>query len=144
MKNRGLTRTRLRIALVALLLALAAPIVVLVLQAQQQMRREAFYQYRGMADELGQRIDAALRRAIADEQARSVDDYRFALGTLATSNVLQRSPLERFPPQSPLPGVAGYFQIDADGVLDAVAAGRRRAVAVGPRGERGARTRGRA
>lgn len=110
----GFTRTRLRVAVAALFLALAAPVVVLVAQAQRQMRFETFDTYRRMADELARRIDASLTRAIDDEQARGYDDYRF---TRAASNALRQSPLAQFPAVSTLPGVAGYFQIDADGTF---------------------------
>ncbi|MDC8014530.1 sensor histidine kinase [Tahibacter soli] len=110
----GFTRTRLRAVVAALFFALAVPVVVLVAQAQRQMRFEAFDTYRRMADELARRIDASLARAIDEEQSRGYDDYGYALGGL-TSNATRLSPLARFPAASALPGVAGYYQIDADG-----------------------------
>jgi signal transduction histidine kinase len=112
--NRDLVR--LRIAVAALFLALAVPVVVLALEARRQARWETFDTHRRAADEIGRRIDATLARAVADEAARGIDDYVFASRSSAT-NVPQTSPLSRFPATSPVPGLVGYFQIDADGVF---------------------------
>jgi len=100
-----------------LFIALATPTVVLLVQTQRQIKFESFYQYRTLADELGLRIDAELQRLIAAEEARGYGDYRFVVvaGDPATSNFVQRSPLARFPVQSEIPGVIGYFQVGADG-----------------------------
>src|SRR5262249_47497951 len=86
-------------------------------QTQRQIKFEAFHQYSTLADELGLRIDAELQRLIAAEEARAYGDYRFIVvaGDPATSNFLQRSPLARFPVQSEIPGLIGYFQVAADG-----------------------------
>src|SRR5258708_23366786 len=114
---RTLSRARLATMLGLLFLALAAPTVVLLVQTQRQIKFESFHQYRTLADELGLRIDAALQRLIAGEEARGYADYRFVVvaGDPATSNFVQRSPLARFPVQSTIPGVIGYFQVGADG-----------------------------
>jgi signal transduction histidine kinase len=114
---RSISRARLATLLGLLFIALAAPTVVLLVQTQRQIKFESFYQYRTLADELGLRIDAELQRLIATEEARGYADYRFVVvaGNPATSNFLQRSPLARFPVQSEIPGVIGYFQVGADG-----------------------------
>lgn len=113
----SVSRARLATMLGLLFLALAAPTVVLLVQTQRQIKFESFYQYRTLADELGLRIDAELQRMIAAEEARGYADYRFIVvaGDPATSNFLQRSPLARFPVQSEIPGVIGYFQVGAEG-----------------------------
>jgi two-component system, OmpR family, phosphate regulon sensor histidine kinase PhoR len=115
--NQGLTPGRLRLYLALLFLALAAPSVMLIRHTQAQLKWEAFHHYRVLAVELGRRIDADLRRMIDAEEARGYADYAFVMiaGDPNTSNVLQRSPLARYPVQSALPGVVGYFQVDADG-----------------------------
>jgi signal transduction histidine kinase len=115
--TRSFSRARLATMLGLLFVALAAPTLVLLVQTQRQIKFESFYQYRTLADELGLRIDAELQRLIAAEEARGYGDYRFVVvaGDPATSNFVQRSPLARFPVQSEIPGVIGYFQVGADG-----------------------------
>lgn len=110
-------RARLAALLVLLFVLLAAPSAVLLVQTQRQIEFEAFHQYRTLADELGLRIDAELQRLVAAEEARGYADYRFVVvaGDPATSTVLQRSPLARYPVRADLPGVVGYFQVAADG-----------------------------
>lgn len=116
MAARG-TRARLAGLLGLLFLLLAAPSAVLLVQTRHQIKFEAFHQYRTLADELGLRIDAELQRLIAAEEARGYADYRFVVvaGDPATSTVLQRSPLARYPVHADIPGVVGYFQVAADG-----------------------------
>ncbi len=121
-RGRRVTRQRLRWTLGLLLLALAVPSVVLVVQTQRQLKWEAFHQSRQLAMELAERIDARLRQLIATEDARAYVDYQFltvAGGNLAADPgqmaVLQRSPLAQFPVRSELPGLLGWFQIDAAG-----------------------------
>jgi signal transduction histidine kinase len=118
-RRRRFGTRQLAFVLVLLFLALALPSAVLVAQALTQIRWEAYHQYRLLADELATRIDGDLRRAIATEEARSGDDYRFLVVTdgAANATALQRSPLARLPVESPVPGVIGYFQVDADGTL---------------------------
>lgn len=110
-------RGRLAALLGVLFLLLAAPSAVLLYQTQRQIRFEAFHQYRTLADELGLRVDAELQRLVAAEESRGYADYRFVVvaGDPKTSNFIQRSPLARYPVQSDLPGVVGYFQVAADG-----------------------------
>jgi two-component system, OmpR family, phosphate regulon sensor histidine kinase PhoR len=113
----GLTPGRLRLFLALLFLALAVPSVMLIRHTQAQLKWEAFHHYRVLAVELGRRIDAELRRMIDAEEARGYADYAFVViaGDPNTSRLMQRSPLARYPVQSVLPGVIGYFQVDADG-----------------------------
>lgn len=110
---------RLRLFLALLFVALMVPSAVLIDQTRHQLKWETFHQYRALADELGRRIDAAVQRMIDAEEARGYADYGFVVlaGDLNTSKLLQRSPLARYPVQSALPGVVGYFQIDADGAF---------------------------
>jgi len=114
---RRLTPARLRLFLGLLWLAVTLPTVVLVVQTYRQMKWEAYYQYRSLADELAQRIDGQLQRLISREEARGYADYRFLVvsGDPARSNYVQRSPLAEFPVRSDIPGLLGYFQVDAEG-----------------------------
>jgi signal transduction histidine kinase len=108
----------LRVLFAAFFLALAVPAGVLVAQAYGQLKWEAFRGTQLAAEELAARIDAALRAAIAVEDARSFGDWSFlVVEGDAAANFVQRSPLSVFPVTSAVPGVLGYFQVDAAGKL---------------------------
>ncbi len=112
----GLDRTRLRNLLVVFFLALSAPTAVLVWQAYSQLKWEAFHQYRGIAEELTQRIDARLNEMVEVADARSFADYTFlVVSGDPSAKFVQRSPLSAYPVVAHWPGVLGYFQVDADG-----------------------------
>ena len=104
--------------LAAFFLALAVPAAVLIAQAYSQLKWQAFRSTQVAAEELAARIDATLRAAIAAEDARSFGDYSFlVVEGDAAANFVQRSPLSAFPVASAVPGVLGYFQVDAAGKL---------------------------
>ena len=115
--HRGLDPARLRLFLGLLFLALAVPTAVLIAQMQRQIKWESLHQYRTLAEELGARIDATLQRMVSMEEARAYADYRFVVvaGDPAVSNFMQRSPLAAYPVEAAIPGLLGYFEIDADG-----------------------------
>ena len=99
-------------------LALAMPAALLVAQAYSQLKWEALRTTQLAAEELAARIDAQLKTAIAGEDARPFGDYSFLVVTGdAAANFVQRSPLSAFPVASGVPGVLGYFQLDAAGKL---------------------------
>ncbi|MCI0517841.1 MAG: HAMP domain-containing histidine kinase, partial [Woeseiaceae bacterium] len=107
---------RLRLLILLLFIALAVPTGALIWQAFGQLKWEAFYQHRGLAEELTARIDADLGERIRATEARSFDDFSFlVLSGDPAANFLQRSPLSEYPVPQDLPGVIGYFQVDADG-----------------------------
>ena len=102
----------------AFFLALAVPAALLVAQAYGQLKWEALRTTQLAAEELAARIDAQLTTAIATEDARSFGDYSFlVVAGDAAANFVQRSPLSAFPVTSGVPGVLGYFQVDAAGKL---------------------------
>jgi signal transduction histidine kinase len=108
----------LRWLFAAFFLALAVPAALLVAQAYGQLKWEALRTTQLAAEELAARVDAQLRTAIAAEDARSFGDYSFLVVTGdAAANFVQRSPLSAFPVASGVPGVLGYFQVDAAGKL---------------------------
>ena len=114
----GLDRRRLRWTLAVFFVALAAPTVLLVQQAFSQLKWEAFHQHRALAEELAARIDAQLASLVRAEEARSFADYAFlTVSGDASAGVLQRSPLSAWPVPAAIPGLMGYFQVDADGRL---------------------------
>ncbi len=115
---KGLDKRRLRNLLLLFFLALAVPTAVLVWQAYSQLKWEAFHQHRGVAEELTRRIDTRLNDMINTADARSFADYTFlVVSGDPSANFVQRSPLSAYPVTGDLPGVLGYFQVDADGVF---------------------------
>lgn len=114
----GLDRRRLRLWLVVFFLALALPTALLIRQAYGQLKWEAFHHYRGLAEELAARVDGRFIELINAEEARSFTDYSFlVVAGDPAANFLQRSPLSAFPVSTAVPGLIGYFQVDADGRL---------------------------
>ena len=113
-----MSRGRLSLLILGFFLALALPTSVLVYQAYGQLKWEAFYQHQRLARELTLRIDAGFRDLIEREENRPISDYEFLnVAGSGPSALLQRSPLSEFPPESGLPGLLGYFQVDAGGRL---------------------------
>ena len=108
----------LKLVLAAFFVALAVPAAALIAQAYSQLKYQAFRSTQVVAEELAARIDATLRAAIAAEDARSFGAYSFlVVEGDAAANFVQRSPLSQFPVASAVPGVLGYFQVDAAGRL---------------------------
>ncbi|HEY3516666.1 MAG TPA: sensor histidine kinase, partial [Gammaproteobacteria bacterium] len=108
----------LAIVLAGFFLALAVPAGVLIAQAYDQLKWQAFRGTQVTAEELAARIDAQLRATMRAEDARSFGDYSFlVVEGDAAANFVQRSPLSAFPVESALPGVLGWFQVDAAGNL---------------------------
>jgi len=113
-----MTQRRLVISLLVFFLALALPSSLLVYQAYGQLKWEAFYQHQRLARELTLRIDSGFRDLIEREEKRPISDYEF-LNVAGSDKTpfLQRSPLSAFPPQTDIPGLVGYFQVDPSGQL---------------------------
>jgi signal transduction histidine kinase len=113
-----MTQRRLTLLLVLFFVALALPTSILVYQAYGQLKWEAFYQHQQLARELTLRIDGGFRDLIAREENRPISDYEF-LNVTGTEGAafLQRSPLSEFPLEPEVPGLLGYFQVDATGQL---------------------------
>jgi signal transduction histidine kinase len=111
-------RRRLRWLLGAFFLALAVPAFVLVQEAFKQLDLDAFRRQQLLAEEFAQRVDQGIAQSVRSEDARGFADYGFLIvAGDPQANFLQPSPLAAFPVQSAVPGVLGYFQIDAAGVL---------------------------
>jgi signal transduction histidine kinase len=114
----GLNRQRLRLGLLAFFLALAVPSAVLVYQAFGRLAWEAFHQQQVLAEELARRIDARLAAMVDAESGRGFADYGFlVVEGDPEAGYLQRSPLSAYPPRTDVPGLIGYFQVDAQGVF---------------------------
>jgi signal transduction histidine kinase len=114
----GLDKKRLRRWLTVFFLALAIPTAILIYQAYSQLKWEAFHQNRLLADELVTRIDNRLIEQLYQEENRSFSDYSFlVVAGDPAANFVQRSPLSKYPVNSGIPGLIGYFQVDADGAF---------------------------
>jgi len=100
--------------LTVLFLALAIPTGAVIWQAYDQLKWEAWYQYRNQAEELTNRIDLAIGQRVEVAEARNFMDFSFINAT-SGANVLSRSPLSAVPVLQELPGVIGYFQVDPGG-----------------------------
>ena len=113
-----MTQRRLTLLLVLFFVALALPTSILVYQAYGQLKWETFYQHQRLARELTLRIDGGFRDLIEREENRPISDYEF-LNVSGTESAafLQRSPLSQFPLEVEVPGLLGYFQVDAAGRL---------------------------
>ncbi len=115
---KGLDKQRLRWWLLFFFLSLAIPTAVLIQQSYSRLKWETFHQHQLMAGELTQRINHHLIRLINTEEQRPFTDYSFLnVAGAPTANFLQRSPLSRYPVQAEIPGLIGYFQVDAAGRL---------------------------
>jgi len=112
----GWTQRRLRLTMLLFFAALGLPTAALILQAYSQLKWEAFYQHRLLAEEMVGRIDQRLAELIETESARAFTDYTFLnVAGDGNTNFLQRSPLAEYPVDSSVPGVVGYFQVDQTG-----------------------------
>ena len=100
----SIDRRKLRWILGLFLFALVIPTAVLIYQAYGQLKWEAFYQHRVLAEEFADRIDVHLRGIVATEEARSVTDYGFLIVQGEPSaNFIQRSPLANLPAADAIP-----------------------------------------
>ncbi len=109
---------KLRGLLIVFFAALAVPTVVLIYQSYNQLKWEAFHQHRVMAEELAGRVDDQAVALIGSEEARSFADYSFLIvAGDPSANFVQPSPLSAYPVASSVPGLLGYFQVDAEGAF---------------------------
>jgi signal transduction histidine kinase len=110
------TTARLRLIFALFFVVLAVPTLVLVRQAFSQLELDSFRQHQLLAEGLAANFDSTLRQAVQAENARSFGDYSFVLPVgAAQANSVQRSQLSAFPVVASMPGLLGYFQVDADG-----------------------------
>lgn len=106
-------RRRLTWVLGSVFAALMAASAVLIVQSLDRLRFEAFHGQRVLAEEVVARVNAELIRVVTPEDARPPTDYDFLV--VSGDRYVQRSPLSRLNPETILPGVVGFFQVDADG-----------------------------
>jgi len=116
--TRGQATRRLRLLLCASLLCMALPLTLLLSRVYQYLAQEVFYQYRSAAEEVVKQVNQRLADILQGEELRPFDEYSFLKVTanpLFKNSAIVASPLSELPPQSAIPGVIGYFQINPDG-----------------------------
>ncbi len=114
----GWDRKRLRRWLALFFLALVIPTVILIHQAYSELKWGTFHQYQLQAEELAARINEHFMQLVTKEEARPFTDYAFLnIAGDPSASFLQRSPLSAYPVTSAIPGLIGYFQVDAQGAF---------------------------
>jgi two-component system phosphate regulon sensor histidine kinase PhoR len=115
MADRQLRRAqrRLRFWLAGFFIALALPSALLVHRALDQLQWQAFHGEQTRARALAAEIDRRLQERLSVLDGRPFEDFRFAVRE--TDGTLRRSPLSDPGLAQALPGVMGYFQVDARG-----------------------------
>jgi signal transduction histidine kinase len=119
--TRGQATRRLRLLLCASLLCVALPLTLLLSRVYQNLAQEVFYQYRAAAEEAVKQVNQRLADILQWEELRPFDEYSFLKVTanpLFKNSAIIASPLSELPPQSAVPGVIGYFQINPDGSVN--------------------------
>jgi signal transduction histidine kinase len=119
--TRGQATRRLRLLLCASLLCVALPLTLLLSRVYQYLAQEVFYQYRSAAEEVVKQVNQRLADILQGEELRPFDEYSFLKVTanpLFKNSAIIASPLSELPPQSAVPGVIGYFQINPDGTFN--------------------------
>ncbi len=110
--------SRLRKLMWVYFIAMALPTAVLIYKSYDQLKWEAFYQHRQLAEEFSKRIDQTFNEIVLQEESRSFGDYAYTLvGGNNEVNYFERSPLSSYPVTTDTPGIVGYFQIDAEGAF---------------------------
>lgn len=113
----GNAQRNLTLGVLMLALCIGAPVGLLIRHVYSQLRMEAYLQLKVDAEDLASKIDQRCQEIITAEEGRGFDEFSFlnVVGSNKNNGFLQRSPLSRFPVESRVPGIIGYFQLDPDG-----------------------------
>lgn len=122
MKQENKKKKHLRYITCLFIAIVAVALFILVQYTFTQLQWEQFHQNRLQAEALSLRLDKNLQEIIDEEEQRAIDDYRFLSLANSADNVsknkgsafFQRSSLSQLPLQSKVPGIIGYFQLDAN------------------------------
>ncbi|MBK8972647.1 MAG: HAMP domain-containing histidine kinase [Hahellaceae bacterium] len=114
----GFSVGRLRILLITLYSLLLIPSALLFWQALQQIEWDVFLTYQEKARTNLKTIDEPLQQWIERENRRSAEDYQFARAIRGSNApvIYVPGPLSTFP-NADIPGLMGYFEVDAQGNL---------------------------
>jgi len=113
-------KRRLFCWLLAFFIAIAVPVYFLLHKVYSQLENENWYRQRNQAELLVERIEQQLLDKLQVEQDRPIAEYSFfnvLENRLLQSSTLNFSPLSELPPESEIPGLVGYFQIDSNGIF---------------------------
>lgn len=114
----ALDKRKLKRWILLFFFALAIPTAFLVQQSYSRLKWETFHQHQLLANELASRINGEFSRLINVEELRPFTDYSFLnVAGDPKANLLQRSPLSKFPIESEITGIIGFFQVNNDGEL---------------------------
>lgn len=111
-------RNTLAMTLFMFLIVLLIPLGVLFHQTKVQIKQAIFLEYSSEAQDIVARIEEKIFSYLESEEERPFDDYGFlnvSENSLWVGKGVAFSPLSRIPPQSKVPGVIGYFQVNPDG-----------------------------
>jgi two-component system, OmpR family, phosphate regulon sensor histidine kinase PhoR len=111
-------KQRLRRMLGIFFVCLIVPLYFLVVMARQKIESDEFIQNRADAEDLLRRVNQHVQELLTTEDKRPFGDYGFvniAANALLNQQRIGFSPLAELPPQSSIPGIIGYFQVDPDG-----------------------------
>ncbi len=104
--------------LLAFGIAISVPVYFLLDKVYSQLENEAWYRQRNQAENLVRRIEQQLLNKLNAEQARPIAEYSFfnvLENPLLQSTMVNFSPLADLSPNTDIPGLIGYFQINPDG-----------------------------
>ena len=111
-------RKRLWFVIFAFVAIVMVSLIILVRYTLTQLEWERFHQHRLQAEAIAQRLNTNLQSIIDIEEQRAIGEYRFIYTAPNINDKDQtlslRSDLSILPLQSQVPGIMGYFQIDAD------------------------------
>lgn len=113
-------RKRLRKMVLVFFLLVALPLATLIFISLDRLNDEAFLQQRFNAQQTSATIGANLARIIEQEESRPSDQYSYLIVTPGIGSLrpnVQVSPLAQNSQPARVPGLIGYFQIGADGLL---------------------------
>lgn len=106
-------RKRLKWTLAAIFALIALAAGMLVSYAFGQLRYEAYFTQQQLAQDFTGGVVRELTRIMDLENARPATDYEFLV--VSGETYVQRSPLSTLEPNTTVPGLIGYFQVDTEG-----------------------------
>jgi len=117
--NNNRNKKTLKYITLLFIVIVAVALIVLVQYTFSQLQWEKFHQNRLQTEALSLRLDKNLQNIIDEEERRPIDEYRFLslVASLESNNkapYFKRSVLSQLPLQSNVPGIIGYFQLDAN------------------------------
>lgn len=111
-------RRRLALVLIIFFGATVVPLYLLLGRVEDQLQMQAYFEQRSAIEDLFKQANKRMQELLVTEDRRPFAEYSFiniAGNKLVQQMGLSFSPLSQYPPDSSIPGIVGYFQIDPDG-----------------------------